>query len=96
MIMRDQGGAYKVQGGITMRNLRVLLNEGMKVFSASGPIEVDLGEVEDVDSSAVSLLLEWVRGAQRRQQVLRYRNLPANLKSLAAVYGVLDFIPTAD
>ncbi len=90
MILQD-GDNYRVQGRITIDNARALLADGLRQFSKDGLV-VDLSQLEDVDSSAVSLLLEWLREAQRNQRKLRFANLPDNLKSLAALYGVLDLI----
>jgi phospholipid transport system transporter-binding protein len=90
MILPD-GDNYKIQGRITIDNARTLLAEGIREFSKDGLV-VDLSQLEDVDSSAVSLLLEWLREAQRNQRKLRFTNLPDNLKSLATLYGVLDLI----
>ena len=44
-------------------------------------------------SAAVSLLLEWRRAAEQRNQRIKFLNLPDNLKSLAELYGVTEFIP---
>ena len=94
MILQD-GDNYKVQGRITIDNVRTLLADGLSQFSKDGLV-VDLSQLEDVDSSAVSLLLEWLREAQRNQRKLRFTNLPDNLKSLATLYGVLDLIQPAE
>jgi phospholipid transport system transporter-binding protein len=45
-----------------------------------------------VDSSALSLLLEWRREAARNGREVRYRNLPASMKSLAELYGVTELL----
>lgn len=53
---------------------------------------IDLSGISDVDSTAISLLLQWRReaaAAGRQMQLLR----PApSLLSLAALYGVEDFL----
>lgn len=59
-------------------------------------LTVDLGQVQESDSTALSLLLEWQRGAKARGWQVRYANLPANLRSLAEVYGVLELLSLAD
>lgn len=94
MILQD-GDNYKVQGRITIDNVRTLLAEGLSQFSKDRLV-VDFSQLEEVDSSAVSLLLEWLREAQRNQRKLRFTNLPDNLKSLATLYGVLDLIQPAE
>lgn len=94
MISQD-GDNYRVQGRITIDNARALLADGLRQFSKDG-LAVDLSQLEEVDSSAVSLLLEWLREAQRNQHKLRFTNLPDNLKSLATLYGVLELIQPAE
>lgn len=69
-----------------------LLQESAGLFAGENP-EVDLAEAIEVDSAALSLLLEWLRQAQARGTSLVFSNLPANLISLATLYGILDFIP---
>ena len=41
---------------------------------------------------ALSLLLEWRREGIRNGRAIRYLNLPANLKSLAELYGVTELL----
>lgn len=84
-------GRCALSGPVTMANARALLEEGGRVLTAA-EITVDLSGVTEVDSAAVSLLLEWRRQAQRANRTIRYTHLPANLKSLATVYGVTELI----
>ena len=51
-----------------------------------------LAGVTEVDSAAVSLLLEWRRAAAKAQREIEFANLPPALTSLAELYGVLDLI----
>ena len=83
-----------VQGPVTADNVVSLLAQGAERFT--GPrVTVDLAGVTEVDSSALSLLLEWRREAVRNGREIRYRNLPASLKSLAELYGVTELLGEA-
>jgi phospholipid transport system transporter-binding protein len=86
-----ENGRCTVQGPITVENVVALLGDGNARFTAP-QVTVDLAAVTEVDSSALSLLLEWRREAGRNGRAIRYQNLPANLKSLAALYGVTEFV----
>lgn len=91
MIARQEGG-FRLEGPVTLANVKQLLAQGSTLF-ADGSVRVDLSGVSEVDSTALSLLLEWVREAERGNRSLVFLNLPENLLSLARVYGVLDLIP---
>lgn len=93
MISRD-GNQYKLAGSVTVHTARAVLEAGEAMFD-SGEIVVDLTGVSEVDSSAVSIMLEWMRRASKKGQTMRFINLPGNLCNLAALYGVLDMIPHA-
>jgi phospholipid transport system transporter-binding protein len=78
-----------------MDSVQAVLEQGNARFGA-GEVTVDLAGVTEVDSSAVSLLLQWVREAQANGRQLRYVNLNSNVKSLAVLYGVIDLLPLQD
>lgn len=90
MIVCD-GGRCSVQGPITFESAVSLLSQGRELF-ASPQVTVDLQGVTDVDSSALSLLLEWRREAAGNGRSIRYLNLPDNLRSLAQLYDVTELI----
>ena len=88
MLTRD-GDILKVAGPMNIASAAGLLNQSNGMLGAINI--VDLAEVTEIDSAAVSLLLEWRR--QANGSTLRFTNLPAALKSLAELYGVTDLIP---
>jgi len=85
------GDRCRVDGPVTMINATATLDEGLQKFTAPH-VTVDLGGLTEVDSAAVSLLLEWRRAAQRERRRIDFVNLPDNLKSLAKLYGVTDLL----
>ena len=54
---------------------------------------INLQQVEVVDSSAVGLMLLWLREAKRNKINLCFSNVPENLLSLARLYGVAELLP---
>ena len=91
MISRD-GDRFQVSGRLTIDVVTALFNSGLPPDGKSALV-VDLGKVEAVDSAAVSLLLSWLRRAQRDHVSLCFSNVPDNLMSLARMYGVAELIP---
>ncbi|MDE2310028.1 MAG: STAS domain-containing protein [Betaproteobacteria bacterium] len=91
MISRD-GDRFQLSGRLTIDAVTALYNSGLPPDGES-MLVVDLGKVEAVDSAAVSLLLSWLRRAQRDRVSLCFSNVPDNLMSLARMYGVAELIP---
>lgn len=86
-----EAGRCKVDGPVTMRNVTGLLAESSRLFAVAD-IVVDLAGVTEVDSAAVSLLLEWQRTARAASHRVEFINIPANLQSLADLYGVSELL----
>lgn len=94
MTIACNGERCVLNGAITMKNVTAVLQESARVF-AGAHLVVDFSGVTDVDSSALSLLLEWRRAAHATERVIAFTNLPANLKSLADLYGVSELLGAA-
>jgi phospholipid transport system transporter-binding protein len=86
-------GHCTVQGQVTVDNVVSLLEQGREQLASASTI--DLSGVTEVDSSALSLLLEWQRNAARNGRTIRFARLPANLQSLAQLYGVTELLAQA-
>lgn len=96
MIVRN-GNRLLVSGNLTMANVTAFFQEGLKLEPADKmppgeKLEIDFSGIEKVDSSAVSLMLTWLREAQRSAVDLRFINVPDNLVSLAKLYGVAELL----
>ncbi|MDD5383927.1 MAG: STAS domain-containing protein [Gallionella sp.] len=91
MITREDGRLV-VRGRLTIATVPALFEAGLQHL-ASEDLLVDFSQVEAVDSAAVSMLLGWLRAAQRSQRALRVTGLPDDLLSLAHLYGVAELLP---
>jgi len=88
-MLSREGEVLKVAGPMNIDSAATLLDQSQGQLS--GVKVVDLTGVTEVDSAAISLLLEWRRQAQ--DTALRFANLPSALTSLADLYGVNELIP---
>ena len=84
-------GRCTLSGPVTMRTASGVLAESRRLFNGSR-VTVDLTGVTELDSAAVSLLLEWRRGARAANRQIEFVNIPANLISLAELYGVSELL----
>jgi len=83
--------SWEVQGDILMDSANQLLEQS-KRLKLTGNNIVDFQQVTDLDTAAVSLMLEWQRRAIKESKQLTFVNLPENLKSLIGLYGVEAFV----
>ncbi|TAJ77126.1 MAG: STAS domain-containing protein [Gallionellaceae bacterium] len=88
--MEEGGNVMQVSGRLTMETVAGFLSEGLPTTEDGSDLTVDLAQVDVVDSSAVSLMLAWLRAAQRNNVRLSFINVPDNLLSLANLYGVAE------
>jgi phospholipid transport system transporter-binding protein len=91
-MIRREGDRLIVSGRLTMDSIGASFNDAMQPLEGKS-WTVDLAQVEAADSAAVSLLLGWLRNAQRHDAKLNFVNIPDNLRSLAGLYGVADALP---
>ena len=77
---------------LTFSNATAVLEQGLQALAQQQSV-IDMGAVKTVDSSAVAVLLAWQRAAHAGKMALTFENLPANLRSLIALYDVDDLLP---
>ena len=93
-VIKRQGDQMVVSGALTLATVARALREGSDAI-AMGARTVDLGEVGELDSSALALLLAWLREAKRRNRDLSFTRLPEGLTTIASLYGVAELLPGA-
>ncbi len=81
----------KIAGAVIIDSVRTLL-EGGRGYCVANDVTLDFSGVDEVDSSALALILEYRRAAESAGKRVSVSNLPASLESLAGLYGVTDLI----
>ena len=93
-MIRREGPKLVVSGAVTLGNAATLLEEGRRHI-AEGVQTVDLGEVNEMDSALLAVLLAWLRDARSRDKKLSFVNLPESLRTIAQLYGVDRLLPAS-
>jgi phospholipid transport system transporter-binding protein len=86
----------KLTGPLTMDTITEIYGKGLQLQEGTANLVVDFARVEAVDSSAVSLMLIWLRTAKSKNVKLSFINVPGNLLSLANLYGVAESLSLPD
>ncbi|MDE0926901.1 MAG: STAS domain-containing protein [Methylophilaceae bacterium] len=82
---------WDVTGNIEMDNANTLLKLSEALVLPDQAV-VDFAKVAEVDTSAVSLILEWQRRGQAENKQISFVNLPKSLTRLTVLYGVADLV----
>lgn len=81
---------WEISGDVLITTANELLKQS-QTFTIENT-KIDFASVTDVDTAAVSLILEWKRRAAKENQSLAFINLPANLASLIQLYDVAELV----
>ena len=93
-MIRREGTRVVLSGPVTLENARAVLEEGSAQIR-SGARSIDLGEVSELDSSLLAVLLVWQREARSEQGMLAMEQVPEGLATIARLYGVEAFLTGA-
>ena len=80
-----------VKGDITLTQVPSIMKLTLD-YEWNDSILIDLKQVKEVDTSLLGLIFEWKRQAKKYNKTVSIKNTPANLESLAKLYGVEEFI----
>lgn len=77
-----------------MANAPALLEAGRAALQPGEQI-FDFSRVAGADSSAIAVMLGWLRSADRSRSTVRFAHIPPGVRSLTELYGVSELIPLA-
>lgn len=93
MIERE-GGCLAVKVPLIMANARGLLEAGRAALQPGEQV-FDFSAVDEADSSAIAIMLGWLRAAEAARSTIKFAHIPAGVRSLAELYGVTELLPLA-
>lgn len=91
-MIERQAGRLLVKVPLILANARGLLEAGRAALQAGEQV-FDFSEVSEADSSALAVMLGWLRAAAASQSVLKFTHVPTGVRSLAELYGITELLP---
>jgi len=91
-VVNLEGDRLVIEGPIMMQNVTAIYVAGQPHIEQGQAAMLDLAKVTDIDSSAVALVLCWLRQAAKAGKMLKVTNVPSSFKTLADLYGVSSFV----
>lgn len=93
-MIEENAGRLLVSSPMLMSNARALLEAGC-AFLRPGELIIDLSGVSEADSSAIVVMLGWLRAAANLRSTLVFSGIPGGVRALAELYGVNELLPQA-
>lgn len=77
-----------MSGQLNFTTVAGVWNDSLSLLDRNEKIIIDLSQVVSADSSALALLIEWLKYAEKKHKTILFQNVPAQLQSIARVAGV--------
>jgi len=95
LIMRQLDSCLQLEGDINYSTVSQALK--LNLFStenvSSGKICVDFSRIDNADSSALALMIHWLRAAKEKKIDIRFSNIPTKLIALAEMSNLETVLP---
>lgn len=85
----------KIKGDLIFNNAVLARKQGIKVLDSVSSAKIDLAELNNIDSSCLSILVTFIRHAKLKHKTIEFINLPEKLINLSRVCGVDEILPIA-
>lgn len=78
-------GRLEAQGAICFDGAARALTAGLALIPHGQACTIDLSKVTEADSAGLAVLVEWLATARKRQTVIRYEGIPAQILAVARI-----------
>ncbi len=91
-MIESADGRLLVKSAMTLDSARALQEAG-RAFLSAGTVVFDFSAVTEADSSAIAVMLDWLRQGKALGATVSFTGVPAAVRSLADLYGVAELLP---
>lgn len=88
-------GNFLLSGMLTFDTAPPAWRASSALLNGGGDLTLDLQGVTHTDSAGLALLIEWMRGARRRNKRITFKNIPTQMLAIAKVSGLERILPIA-
>lgn len=85
---------WQLSGDLNFQTVTVLLKEITLNCQHGFPKTINLEQVSRADSAGLALLIEIMRLAHQKQQVIHFSNPPPQLQRIAQAVGLIEILAT--
>jgi len=93
LYLDTQANKIVLEGAVIFNTVAALRAKGVAVINTLVNVNIDLSKVTHADSSALALLIAWLRDAKVQQKTIEYHNLPQKMLDLGLFNGLDVVLP---
>jgi len=91
-MMQPTADGFALAGPLTIATASVYVDAARSHWPQEGDATIDFSGVTEADSAALALIFKWQRDAEKKGRKIHCLNVPANVISLAKLYGVDNLV----
>ena len=84
---------FNIKGVLMMHTVMSVLNELANLLDTQSEVTIDFSEVDNSDSAAIALIVDWLAKAKQKNIKVHLVNLPQQLLDIARACDLLDVLP---
>lgn len=83
-----QNAVFSLSGDLNFANVMSVYAKSLPYINGCPTLAFDFAQVKSSDSSGLALVIEWVKCARKYQKAIQFKNLSADLISIATASGL--------
>lgn len=87
LIMHDKGH-YSAEGDLTFFTINKKISRSFDFLKSAPTLCIDLAKINNADSAALALLIEWKKHSKLQRTDLSLTNIPQQILALAKLSGI--------
>ena len=91
-MLQPTPSGFALAGPLTIGTASLFVDAARLHWPEEGDATIDFAGVTEADSAALALIFKWQRDAEKKGRKIHCQNVPANVITLARLYGVDDLI----
>ncbi len=85
----------EASGAMNLASAAQALRAGLGLIPRGQSCTIDLSRVTEADSAGLAVLVEWLATARKREAVIRYEGIPAQILAIARISDLEDLLTSA-
>ena len=88
LIITYKNNKFYLSGEVNFNNVMPVYKNGILQFNHQEKIDLDFSELKNSDSSAIALIVEWMKWARANNKSIKFHHLSSELLAIVKAAGM--------